>query len=190
MLDQIRRAFQPHRRLARGVGHVSDLTDRSGLDAVQPGDGSRRNVQTATGAPRFGHDFGMIEQRADADHHQIFARGEDFLRQFRHDGAAGGFDDQIGGGDQFDSRTRYGGGLLNAARNSRALFSVRLVTPAMRTESLPLRLLGPAPCRWRRNRRCRWISSSPPRLLVYREGFSAVNATAPANRASNKRSRR
>ena len=37
----------------------------------------------------------MIEQRADADHHQIFTRGENFFRQFRHDSATRGFDDQI-----------------------------------------------------------------------------------------------
>ena len=45
MLDEIRRAFEPDRRLARGVGHMSDLTDGSGLDAVQPGDRSRRQIQ-------------------------------------------------------------------------------------------------------------------------------------------------
>ena len=34
----------------------------------------------------------MIKQRADADHHQVFARREDLLGKFRDNSATGGFD--------------------------------------------------------------------------------------------------
>ena len=83
--DQIRRAFESKRRLARRVRHMGDRADTGGLDAVQASDRPRRNIQMATGAARFRHDFGMFEQRADADHHQVFAGGEHFLRQFGND---------------------------------------------------------------------------------------------------------
>ena len=37
----------------------------------------------------------MIEQRADADHHQVFFGSKNLFRQLWHDRAAGGFDQQI-----------------------------------------------------------------------------------------------
>ena len=132
----------------------------------------------------------MIEQRADTDHHQIFARREDFLRQFRDDSATGGFDNQIGGGDQFDQRQIRRRIFEHREKLARAFFR-----PAGYTGDAHRKLarfgglnqrLADRPATHDTNGLHRPSTVS----LIYREGFSAVNATAPTNRASNKRSLR
>jgi hypothetical protein len=67
---------------------VGDLADARRFDAVETGDGSRRNVETAAGLPRFGNDFRIIEQRAGADHHEVLSRSENFPGQSGHDQTA------------------------------------------------------------------------------------------------------
>ena len=49
-LDQIGRPFEAQRRFARRVRDMGDSADSGRLDAIQAGDGARRDVQVATGA--------------------------------------------------------------------------------------------------------------------------------------------
>ena len=55
---QIGRSLEPIGRLARRHRHVGDLTDTGRFDAVQTGDGTGWNVQTAPGLTRPLHDSG------------------------------------------------------------------------------------------------------------------------------------
>ena len=93
--DDVRRAVQRRRTLARLHDDAVYAADRRGLDAVQPDDGARGHEQAAAGLPRPVQQFRVGDERADADDHGALARGEGRLDEAGHDGRARSLDEQV-----------------------------------------------------------------------------------------------
>src|SRR5262249_47364443 len=90
-------------RLAAGETHVIDLALAGAFNGVEAGDGARGQKKAAAGGAGLVDDLHMVEDGADADHHQVLAGREGLTGQLRDDVTAGGLDHEIRGGNQLSA---------------------------------------------------------------------------------------